>query len=164
MSIHKANKKGFINSLLIGTALLPLVLFFLVDLNPLEKRTLSAMEIIMEIIIEIIIERPFILLPLWAPFGLILWSYLTTKYWIKDGHLQYTSAFLKGKIPVTSIRKVVKGKTMWVGLKPALAKNGLIIHYNRFDEIYMAPQSNDKMVAELLEIHPSIEIIEAKAK
>ncbi|MCW1953016.1 MAG: PH domain-containing protein [Flavobacteriia bacterium] len=156
MSIHKANKKGFINSLLIGTALLPLVLFFLVDLNPLEKRTLSAMEIIM--------ERPFILLPLWAPFGLILWSYLTTKYWIKDGHLHYTSAFLKGKIPVTSIRKIVKGKTMWVGLKPALAKNGLIIHYNRFDEIYMAPQSNDKMVAELLEIHPSIEIIEAKAK
>ncbi len=154
--MHKASKKGFITYVLIGTASLPLAFFFLIDQHPLEKGTVSAIETIM--------EMPFILLSLWAPFGLILWSYLTTKYWIKDGHLHYTSAFLKGKIPVTSIRKVVKGKTMWVGLKPALAKNGLIIHYNRFDEIYMAPESNDKMVAELLEIHPSIEIIEVKTK
>lgn len=153
MSVHKANKKGWVHYLLIGTATLPILLFIFIDLNPFGEKEVSAMQIIS--------KNPLILLPLLAPFGLFLWVYLTTQYQIKDAHLHYRSAFLKGQIPVANVRKIVKGKTLWVGLKPALATKGLIIYYNRFDEIYIAPESNDKMISELLAIHPDIEIVEA---
>lgn len=153
MSVHKANKKGWGHYLLIGSAMLPILLFIFIDLNPFGEKEVSAMQIIS--------KNPLILLPLLAPFGLFLWVYLTTQYQIKDAHIHYRSAFLKGQIPVANVRKIVKGKTLWVGLKPALATKGLIIYYNRFDEIYIAPESNDKMISELLAIHPDIEIVEA---
>ena len=56
---------------------------------------------------------------------------------------------IKGKIEIKEIREVIKGKTLWVGLKPATARKGLIIKYGKFDEIYMSPQTNDEFINRL---------------
>lgn len=48
---------------------------------------------------------------------------------------------------------------MWAGTKPALAKNGLIIKH-KYNEVYIAPQSNAELVADLLYINPKIKIVD----
>ena len=53
MKIYKANRKGFINYLLIGSLILPIIVFFL------DKNTFT--------------EKPFIFLPLLIPLILIFW-------------------------------------------------------------------------------------------
>jgi len=49
---------------------------------------------------------------------------------------------------------------MWSGIKPALARNGLIIKYAKYEEIYLAPENNDEMVADLLKINSEIKVKE----
>lgn len=91
--------------------------------------------------------------------GLMLWISFGTKYSLTNGFLDYQSGPIKGKIPIQSIRKIEINKTLWVGtMKPATSLKGLIIHYNRFDEIYISPDSNEKFVEEILKINPTIKI------
>ena len=92
------------------------------------------------------------------PFFLLIWIYFSTAYWIQDNHLHYRSAFIRGKINIIRINKIQLNKTLWVGLKPALATKGIIITYNRFDEVYVAPLSNASLTKALLEINPQIEV------
>ena len=81
-------------------------------------------------------------------------------YYVIDGQtLKYHSAFIKGEIKISNIREIIKGQTTWVGIKPALARKGLIIKFNKFDEIYISPISNDMMISDLIEINPNIKII-----
>ena len=140
MKIYKANRKGFINYLLIGSVILPIVVFFL------DKSTFS--------------EKPFILLPLLSPLILIFWIYFDTFYKIENNELIYRSGFLRGKIKIPMIREILIGKTMWSGTKPALARKGLIIKFNKYDEIYIAPESNNELISDLLKINSEIKITE----
>ena len=64
MKIYKANRKGLINYLLIGSLILPIIVFFL------DKNTFT--------------EKPFILLPLLSPLVLIFWIYFDTYYKIEN--------------------------------------------------------------------------------
>jgi hypothetical protein len=93
-----------------------------------------------------------------TPFGLLLWIYLDTYYKVQGNLLIYHSAFLGGKIEIPKIREIVKEKTMWVGVRPALATKGLIIKYNTFDETYIAPEDNNEMVDDLLKINAGIKV------
>jgi len=140
MKVYKANRKGPINYILISAFILPFLIFFL------DKSTFA--------------EKPFILLTLLIPIILILWIYFDTYYQIENDKLKYKSGFIKGEIDVREISKIIKEKTMWSGIKPALAKKGLIIKYNRYDEIYIAPESNNEVVKHLLTINKNIEIVE----
>ena len=140
MKIYKANRKGLINYLLIGSLILPIVVFFL------DKNTFT--------------EKPFILLPLLSPLILIFWIYFDTFYKIENNELIYRSGFLRGKIEILNIKEILKGKTMWSGIKPALAKNGLIIKFNKYDEIYIAPENNDELISDLIKLNSEIKIIE----
>lgn len=140
MKIYKANRKGFINYLLIGTVIVPIVIFFL-DTNTFT-------------------EKPFILLPLLSPLILIFWIYFDTFYKIEKNELIYRSGFLRGKIEITSIKEILKGKTMWSGIKPALARNGLIIKFNKYDEIYIVPENNDELISDLIKLNSEIKITE----
>ena len=144
MKIYKAKRDGLILYVLIGIVLLPLIVFLLDTDNFMEK--------------------PFILLPLIAPLPFILWIYFDTYYKIKNEQLIYRSGFLRGKIDIKDIKAIIKGKTLYSGTKPAFAKNGLIIKYNKFDEIYIAPQSNDEMIEDLLKLNPAINITEHNPK
>ncbi len=137
MKKYKANRKGLINYLLIGLVVLYLYVFFL------EKQTLM--------------EELFLLLIMGLPFILILWIYFDTSYQIANNELIYRSAFLRGKIKILTITEIVKGKTMWSGIRPALATKGLIIKFRK-DKIYIAPKSNDELIADLLKINPDIKI------
>ncbi|EAR12616.1 hypothetical protein PI23P_08320 [Polaribacter irgensii 23-P] len=138
MKIYKANRKGLINYLLIGFVLLPVIMFFI------DKNTLT--------------EKPFILLPLLSPLVLIFWIYFDTFYKIENNELIYRSGFLRGKVKIPMIKEIRKGKTMWSGIKPALARNGLIIKFNKYDEIYIAPESNNELISDLLKVNPEIKI------
>ena len=140
MKIYKANRKGFINYLLIGFVMLPIIVFFL------DQQAFA--------------ENPFILLLLLSPLILILWIYFDTFYKIENKILIYRSGFFRGKIEISAIKEIQKGKTMWSGIKPALARNGLIIKFNKYDEIYIAPESNNEMITDLLKLNSEIRITE----
>ena len=53
----------------------------------------------------------------------LLWIFFDTKYELTKSHLKYKSGPIRGKIDIYSIRKIIKGKTVWAGLKPATAKS-----------------------------------------
>ncbi|REA58922.1 hypothetical protein DSL64_19710 [Dyadobacter luteus] len=139
MKKYKSARRGFINYLLLVAIALPIIIFLL---DP-----------------QTFFERPAILLPLLGILIQILWIYFDTSYKITEDELYYYSGFIKGKIKISNIREITKGKTMWSGLKPALSPNGLTIRYNRFDKIYISPENNDEVITNLLRINPEIQIV-----
>jgi len=88
----------------------------------------------------------------------LLWSYYGTYYELTQKQIKYNCGPIKGKIEIKEIREVIKGKTLWVGLKPATARKGLIIKYGKFNEIYISPQTNDEFINRLLELNDAIKI------
>ena len=95
-----------------------------------------------------------------AATTLMMISFYTHTYYRIDGdELRWQSSILFGKFSVSSILKVVVNQTLWVGIKPATARNGVIIYYNKYDEIYFSPAYNEAFVAALLEINPEIEVV-----
>lgn len=99
-----------------------------------------------------------------SPAALLIWVYISTAYSIEKHFFYYRSAFIKGKLYIYTITRLDVGKSLWVGTKPALATKGIIITFNQYDSIYVAPQSNSELVAELVAIHPSIEVIDHDKK
>jgi hypothetical protein len=144
MKIYKANRKGPIKYLIIASVILPIGVFLF------DKNTFM--------------DKPLTLLPLLLPLVLISWIYFDTSYKIENDKLFYRSGFLRGKIDILTINEIHKGKTMWVGLKPALAKGGLIIKYNKYDTIYISPENNNEIVSDLLNLNPGIKISEVAPK
>jgi hypothetical protein len=110
----------------------------------------------------LVLESPQILFFMYMPFGMLLWAYLDIYYRIMGDVLTYKCAFLKGTIPIKNINKVMLNDTLWVGTKPAVASGGIIIVFNKFDEVYLAPESNDELVNALLAINPDIEVVREK--
>lgn len=95
-----------------------------------------------------------------AATTLMMIAFYTHTYYIVDGdELHWRSSILSGRFSVSSIHKVSVNKTLWVGTRPATARNGVIIYYNKYDEIYFSPSDNEAFVAALLEINPEIEVI-----
>ena len=92
----------------------------------------------------------------------LIWALFSTKYELSDKYLFYQSGPIKGKIEIDKIREIIVGKSLWVGLKPALARKGLIIKYNKYDEIYISPKTNEGFVSKIKEINPDIHVIQEK--
>ena len=91
--------------------------------------------------------------------GLILWMYFQTNYSLsKEDGISYKCGPLKGKIELNRIREITKGKTLWVGLKPATSRNGLIVKYDKYEEIYISPETNESFIQKLLELDNTIKI------
>ena len=66
-----------------------------------------------------------------------------------------------GEFDIKTIRKIEHHKgivvpTIW---KPALSHIGLIITYNKYDDIYISPENEEEFLKHLLGINPNIEII-----
>lgn len=140
MKIYQAKKGSLIQSTVLLMAGLPFFIY-LTDSKTIET-------------------NPIILLPLISPLIFILWFYLGTSYMLESHQLYYKSGFIKGKIPVSAIREIHKDTTLWAGLKPALASGGIIIHYGKFDEIYIAPENKEELIKDLVNLNPSIKILE----
>ena len=94
-----------------------------------------------------------------AVIGFIIWTLNSTKYDLTNKHLNYQSGLITGKIQIDSINTIINGKTMWSGLKPATARNGLIIKYNKYDEIYISPKTNETFICEILKLNKNIKVL-----
>jgi|TARA_R110000822_G_scaffold217375_1_gene351817 hypothetical protein len=90
--------------------------------------------------------------------GFLLWLNFGTKYELTQTELKYKSGPISGKIEIIRIKEIIKGKSLWVGLKPATARNGLIIKYDKYEEIYISPKTNDSFVEKILEYNSKIKI------
>ncbi len=89
---------------------------------------------------------------------LLLWIYFDTSYVVTKEYLFYKSGPIRGKINIADIREVEANKTLYVGIKPALARKGLIIKYNQYDEIYISPNNNESFIKKLLELNGEIKV------
>ena len=121
----------------------------------------SILSVILTIQLRTLIYEPEtgIILPLLLtlPVGLMLWIWFGTYYEISNGRLFYYSGPFKGSLDVASIREIRKaGGFSFVGMKPALSFNGIVISYNKYDEIYMAPNTKKRFIEELLRWNPGI--------
>lgn len=94
--------------------------------------------------------------------GLILWLNFGTEYELTQTELKYKSGPIRGKIEIERIKEIIKGKSLWSGLKPATARNGLIIKYDKYEEIYISPETNDTFVNKILELNKNIKITTGK--
>ena len=90
------------------------------------------------------------------------WIFFGTHYRLSPEFLKYSCGPFYGKIEISSIQKIVVNETLYVGLKPATARNGLIIRYNKFDDIYISPDDNETFITEILKFNSEIEIIRKK--
>lgn len=93
-----------------------------------------------------------------AVAGFLIWLGLGTNYELTQTDLKYKSGPIRGKIEINKIHEIIKGKTLWSGLKPATARNGLIIKYEKYNEIYISPKTNDSFVKKILELNDKIKI------
>lgn len=89
----------------------------------------------------------------------LFWVYYGTSYELsKEEGLVYTSGPIKGKIRLNRITEIVKGKTLWVGYKHATSRKGLIIKYDKYNEIYISPKTNESFIKKILEFKKDIKI------
>ncbi|MDN3494212.1 PH domain-containing protein [Winogradskyella bathintestinalis] len=93
-----------------------------------------------------------------AVAGFLIWLGLGTNYELTQTELKYKSGPISGKIEIDKIHEIIKGKTLWSGLKPATARNGLIIKYEKYNEIYISPKTNESFVKKILELNEKIKI------
>ncbi len=85
-------------------------------------------------------------------------TYFTTSYKIDSEYLRYRCLVFFGKVKVKSIRRIEVGKNLYSGMKPATAMKGLIIYYDKYEEVYISPIDNEEVVNALLKINPQIEV------
>ncbi len=90
----------------------------------------------------------------------LLWTYKSTFYILKNDALIWKSGPFKGTIEIKNINKIEHHKgiivpTIW---KPALSHIGLIVTYNKYDDIYISPEKSEEFIAQLLETNPNITI------
>ena len=88
----------------------------------------------------------------------LLWIFYGTKYELSKNHLKYNCGPINGKIELKKINQIIKEKSLWSGLRPATARNGLIIKYEKYNDIYISPKTNETFIKKILELNSSIEI------
>lgn len=94
-----------------------------------------------------------------ATLGLLLWLWFGTGYRIDATHVHYRCGPFRGKITIDTIREVELNTTMWSGFRPALAMRGIVIKYNKYDEIYFSPDTNEAFIQALLDVKEDIVVV-----
>jgi hypothetical protein len=94
--------------------------------------------------------------------GLAVFFYIlkrTTNYTFKDDLLFCRSVIFHKSLPYSSIRKIEVGTKLYAGLKFSTSLQGLIIHYNKFDDLLISPENQELFIEKLVTLNPSITII-----
>ena len=81
-----------------------------------------------------------------------------TFYRFDQEALHIQSSVFKKRVKYENITEVRRNKTLYVGWKLALASKGLVIHFNKYDVIYVSPVNEELFLSQLLQINPNIEI------
>ena len=76
----------------------------------------------------------------------------------------YRTGPITGKIKIDRISEIITGKIAFANFKPATGINGLILKYNRWDEIYISPENKDKFIEELLKLNKNILITDLRER
>jgi hypothetical protein len=140
--VFKARTDALFNGMLIFS-----IVICVIPMWPLIRSGISGVEALIAFVIL-------------AATTLMMIAFYTHTYYKIDGdELRWRSSILFGKFSVSSIHKIAINKTLWVGTRPATARNGVIIYYNKYDEIYFSPADNEAFVKALLEINPEIEVV-----
>ena len=95
-----------------------------------------------------------------AVIGLFLWFWFGTHYRLDATYIHYRCGPFRGKIAIDAIREVQRNTTMWSGFRPATARKGIIVKYNKYDEIYFSPDSNESFIQALLGVRGDIPVID----
>lgn len=140
MIIYKSSKSKFNSIIIYGTIIFMLVVTFPVYLNNLLK--------------DLVIVTVFNVLVILF----LLWIALKTQYKIENKRLFWQSGPFNGNFQIEKILKIEYHKgiivpTIW---KPALSHIGLIITYNKYDDIYISPESEKEFIEEILKINPNV--------
>lgn len=94
-------------------------------------------------------------------------SFYKTSYEINSSDFQYKSGFYKGKIKIDSIHKIDLVHSIWnvkyililsSSFAPALGNQGLMIYFNKNNEMYISPERIEPFLEELLKFNPNIKI------
>lgn len=96
--------------------------------------------------------------------ALFAWICFGTYYKIENNYLYHRSGPFFGKMKISSIRKI-KYHSGWivpVTYRPATDTKGIIITYNKFDEVYFSPKELETFINELKSINPEIELLNFK--
>lgn len=139
------------------------------------KSNISKFSIILFIIMIIIVITPLLISLIFENennlYGILLFTIIyfvfifsiafKTNYKFKNNLLYWQSGPFYGKIDIKTIIKIkhhngIFVPTIW---KPALSHIGLIITYNKYDDIYISPKNEAEFIEQILEINPTIEII-----
>ena len=71
----------------------------------------------------------------------------TTHFTFESDHLLCKYSFWKHKIPYASIKKIERQESvLYGGWKMSTAIKGLIITYNRYDELLISPENEDEFI------------------
>jgi len=81
-----------------------------------------------------------------------------TNYELTEKYLKYNCGPIRGKIEINRINTIIKDKTQWVGFKPATARKGLIIKYDKYNDLYISPNTNELFIEKILELNKEIKI------
>ena len=95
----------------------------------------------------------FVVILMLSVVGLLVWLFFDTEYYLSQTELEYKSGPVRGKIKTEQIKEIIKGKTLWSDLKPASARNWLIIKHQKYEEIYISPKTNDLFIEKILELN-----------
>lgn len=72
--------------------------------------------------------------------------------------LVYRSGPFQGRIAIDHIREIIVNCTSYSGIRPALARNGLLIKFKKYDEIYISPDNNENFLEAIQVLNPNIKI------
>lgn len=89
---------------------------------------------------------------------ILLWTIFGTHYKLSIKELKCFCGPFQKTIKIDSIVSIKIGTTMWYGYRLATSRNGLIITYNKYDDIYISPKTNEEFVKKILELNPNIVI------
>lgn len=73
----------------------------------------------------------------------------TTYFELADNELICHTFFFKKRIPYSAIRKVEKQKGLYAGIKFSTSIFGLVVHYNKFDDIFITPDNEVAFIESL---------------
>ncbi len=90
---------------------------------------------------------------------LFLGVFRSTHYTFEPDTLLCRSLIFKRRIPYASIRKIEQHTSMYAGLKLSTSFRGILIHYNKYDELFISPAESDRFIALLKERNGGIVVM-----
>ncbi|MBK0403458.1 PH domain-containing protein [Adhaeribacter sp. BT258] len=101
----------------------------------------------------------------WVAIGLWLfflgyygWKWRGTHYELRNGTLIYRSGFTRGSIPINRIHKIETQTRSWANVNATLASKGMMITYNKWDELFISPKDETGFLEALLQENPAIQV------